>query len=107
MSTNLSKQRREKLLSNIKIMREKLEGNKDLVESLAEMENELKEKRYGLIWEEHEERVDEEIKTQIPVFVEEKGLEIKSEANSPINFLIEGDNLHSLYLLEKTNDSKI
>ena len=107
MSTNLSKRRREKLLNNIKIMREKLKENADLVESLADIESELQEKRYGLIWEEHEERVDEEIKTQIPVFIEERELEIKSDKNNPINFLIEGDNLHSLYLLEKTHAGKI
>ena len=83
MSTNLSKRRREKLLNNIKIMREKLKENADLVESLADIESELQEKRYGLIWEEHEERVDEEIKTQIPVFIEERELEIKSDKNNP------------------------
>lgn len=107
MSTNLSQQKREKLLNNIKIMREKLSESPELIQSLADIESELKRKKYGLVWEEHEERVDEEIKTKIPVFVEEKELEIKSEENKPINFLIEGDNLHSLYLLEKTHKGKI
>lgn len=107
MSTNLSQQKREKLLNNIKIMREKLKENPELVKSLADIESELKRKKYGLVWEEHEERVDEEIKTKIPVFVEEKELEIKTDENKPINFLIEGDNLHSLYLLEKTHKESI
>ena len=107
MSTNLSQQKREKLLKNIKIMREKLKDNPELITSLANIESELKRKKYGLVWEEHEERVDEELKTKIPVFKEDKKLEIKLDENKPINFLIEGDNLHSLYLLEKTHKEKI
>ena len=107
MSTNLSQQKREKLLNNIKIMREKLNNNPELIQSLADIETELKRKKYGLIWEEHEERVDEELKTKIPVFEEIKELEIKDNSNKKMNFLIEGDNLHSLYLLEKTHRNKV
>lgn len=36
------------------------------------IEYELTKKKYGLVWEEHEERVDEELKTQIPTFEEVK-----------------------------------
>ena len=107
MSINLSQQKREKLLNNIKIMREKLNENPELVKSLADIESELKRKKYGLIWEEHEEKVDEELKTKIPVFLEEKNLEIREAENKSFDFLIEGDNLHSLYLLEKTHKGKI
>lgn len=107
MSKNLSEQKREKLLNNIKIMRKKLQENPELLQSLADMESELKRKKYGLVWEEHEEKVDEELKTKIPVFVEDKDLEIKSDDNKSFNFLLEGDNLHSLYLLEKTHKEKI
>ena len=38
------------------------------------IENELTKKKYGLIWEEHEERVDKELETQIPTFEEEISL---------------------------------
>lgn len=106
MSTNLSQQRRDKLLNNIKIMREKLKENPELVKSLADIESELQRKKYGLIWEEHEERVDEELKKKIPVFEEVKEREIINKVKG-INYLIEGDNLHSLYLLEKTHKEKI
>ena len=88
MSTNLSQQKRERLLKNIKIMREKLKDSPELIASLADMESELKRKKYGLVWEEHEERVDEELRTKIPVFKEDKELEIKLDENKPINFLI-------------------
>jgi len=106
MSTNLSQQKREKLLNNIKVMRDRLKENPELIKTLAEIETELKRKKYGLIWEEHEERVDEELKSKIPVFEEIKEKEIVSNGEE-FNFLIEGDNLHSLYLLEKTHTNKI
>ena len=69
--------------------------------------NDRNKKKYGLIWEEHEERVDRELETQIPTFEEIKDKEIISNPDEKFNFLLEGDNLHSLYLLEKTHKEKI
>ena len=78
-----------------------------ILTSLSMIENELTKKKYGLIWEEHEERVDKELETQIPTFEEIKDKEIVSNPDEKFNFLLEGDNLHSLYLLEKTHKEKI
>ena len=47
------------------------------------------------------------MRTQIPVFPELKEREISAAPEKPYNFLLEGDNLHSLYLLEKTHKGKI
>ena len=44
---------------------------------------------------------------QIPTFEEVKNKEIFSSKDECFNFLIEGDNLHSLYLLEKTHSKRI
>ena len=107
MSTNLSSEKREIILNNIKIMREKLQDEPDLVKSLNEIERELKRKKYGLVWESHEEKIDQEIKDKIPVFIEDKSLEIKLNSDKSTNFILEGDNLHSLYLLDKTHRNKI
>ena len=79
----------------------------NMLTNLSMIENELTKKKYGLIWEEHEERVDKELETQIPTFEEIKDKEIVSNPNEKFNFLLEGDNLHSLYLLEKTHKEKI
>ena len=69
---------------------------------------ELSGKKYGLVWEEHEEKVDIQLKTGIPVFIEDKSKEIIGiEDNTKFNFLLEGDNLHSLKLLEKTHTDSI
>lgn len=107
MSTNLSSEKREIILNNIKIMREKLQDDPNLIVTLNEIEQELKRKKYGLVWEHHEEKIDQELKNKIPVFVEDKELEIKKNEAKSTNFIIEGDNLLSLYLLNKTHKSKI
>lgn len=77
------------------------------LKALNEIESALLEKKYGLVWEQHTEQVDEMMKNNIPVFVEDKEKEIVSDPVLPYNFLLEGDNLHSLKLLEKTHAGKI
>lgn len=73
--------------------------------AIGEIENELNSKKYGLVWEKHEEQVDVMMQDNIPVFSEVK--EITSTDDNSYNFLLEGDNLHSLKLLEKTHAGKI
>lgn len=75
------------------------------LEKLIEL---ISSKRYGLVWEKHAEKVEEEMKTKIPVFKEIHDFKIHDNVNSDAyNFLLEGDNLHSLYLLQKTHLGKI
>lgn len=105
-TTNLSKIRRDKMLETIKEIKKNITDEATL-DNLSMIENELTRKKYGLIWEEHEERVDRELETQIPTFEEVQEKEIISNENEKFNFLLEGDNLHSLYLLEKTHKGKI
>lgn len=105
-TTNLSKIRRDKMLNTISEIKKNITDEKMLT-NLSMIENELTKKKYGLIWEEHEERVDKELETQIPTFEEIKDKEIVSNPDERFNFLLEGDNLHSLYLLEKTHKEKI
>jgi len=105
-TTNLSKIRREKMLDTINEIKKNITDEVTL-NNLSMIENELTKKKYGLIWEEHEERVDKELETQIPTFEEIKDKEIISNPGEKFNFLLEGDNLHSLYLLEKTHKGKI
>lgn len=77
----------------------------DKLENLVRL---LNTKKYGLVWEEHAEWVEEEMKTKIPVFVEDETKMIVGEPDSEdYNFLLEGDNLHSLHLLEKTHSGRI
>lgn len=105
-TTNLSKIRREKMLNTITELKKSITDETTL-SNLSMIENELTKKKYGLIWEEHEERVDKELETKIPTFEEIKDKEIVLNNDNEFNFLLEGDNLHSLYLLEKTHKEKI
>ena len=103
---NLSQQKRERMLAFLETLKEQHTDDDSLI-ALGEIEKELKSKKYGLVWEEHEEAVDVQMKTQIPVFTEVKEREICADEDGAYNFLIEGDNLHILYLLEKTHRGKI
>lgn len=78
------------------------------VDKLENLVHLLNTKKYGLIWEEHAEWVEEEMKTKIPVFVEDETKRIVGNPDSEdYNFLLEGDNLHSLHLLRKTHAGQI
>lgn len=107
MSTNLSKEKREQILQNIQTIKSKLQNDTDLIATLNEIEHELKRKKYGLVWEDHEEKIDQELADKIPVFKEETAMQINSYPDKSTNFILEGDNLHSLYLLEKTHTNGI
>lgn len=74
--------------------------------AISEIENALKENKYGLVWEEHSEKVDEMLEHNIPIFIENKERKIVVNEEE-YNFLLEGDKLHSLKLLEKTHKGKI
>lgn len=75
--------------------------------ALGEIESELNAKKYGLVWEQHEEAVDIQMRDNIPVFTECTDKEITADTGNSYNFILEGDNLHSLRLLEKTHTRRI
>lgn len=104
---NLSQQRREQMLAFLETLKEQHSDDESLM-ALGQIEKELKSKKYGLVWEEHEEEVDVQMRTHIPVFTEDAEREIVGNPDSEqFNFLLEGDNLHSLRLLEKTHRGRI
>lgn len=104
---NLSQQKRERMLALLQKIKEEHTDDDDMLVALGEIENELNSKKYGLVWEKHEEEVDRMMQDNIPVFTEVKEREIKAIDENAYNFLLEGDNLHSLKLLEKTHAGKI
>lgn len=111
MSTNISKQKREDLLNKIKEIRtfisaaQQDENTGNLLSYLSDLEKDVNGKKYGLVFEEHREEIDDVLDTHTPVLTEEKDLFIDN--GGQMNFLIEGDNLASLKLLEKTHKGKI
>ena len=111
MSTNVSKERREQLVAKIKAIKSYIasapqdENTARLLAYIADIEKDVKGKKYGLVFEEHREAIDEILEQNTPVLTEEKGLFIDN--GGQMNFLIEGDNLAALQLLEKTHKGKI
>ena len=108
---NISKLRREDLLEKISQIRKFIENSKadknthNLLQYLNEIAKDVKGKKYGLVFEEHREAIDEILEKNLPVLTEDESLEINNGGEQ--NFLIEGDNLASLKLLEKTHRGKI
>lgn len=104
---NLSQIKREQMLAFLETLKEQHSDDESLI-AINQIERELTSKKYGLVWEQHEEEVDVKMQTHIPVFTEDKEREIVGDPDSEdFNFLLEGDNLHSLMLLEKTHKGKI
>ena len=65
-------------------------------------------KKYGLVWEDKPEDVEERLREELPVLREVKGKEIiSSEPDAPNHILIEGDNLEALTALSYTHEGKI
>ncbi len=77
-------------------------------ELIKEIQKLNKRKKYGLIWDEEKtkEIFEEEIQKKLPVLkdVTKNGIEDKSKPN---NILIEGDNYHTLSVLNYTHMEKI
>ena len=108
---NISKQKRDDLIEKIGQIRAFIsaapqdENTGNLLTYLSELEKDVRGKKYGLIFEEHREEIDEVLSTHTPVLTEDGSLFIDN--GGEMNFLIEGDNLASLQLLEKTHKGKI
>jgi adenine-specific DNA-methyltransferase len=104
---NLSQIKRQRMMEFLAMIKEEHKDDDDVLIALGEIEGELNARKYGLVWEEHEEAVDVMMQTHIPVFTEDLSKEINCDKSGDYNFLLEGDNLHSLRLLEKTHAGKI
>jgi len=77
---------------------------------ILELETEIKKlksrKKYGLVWEEKPEEVVELCKEKLPVLAEDAPKEVVTNEGRPVNVLIEGDNYHSLSVLNYTHKGK-
>ena len=103
---NLSKERRDRMIAKLEELKT-LHNDDASIAALNEIENALREKKYGLVWEQHSEAVDDMLKDNIPVLVEDPERRLCKDESLPWNFIIEGDNLQALYLLDKTHHGKV
>lgn len=103
---NIAKIKRDRMLAFLEEMKA-AHSDDASIRALNEIENHIREKKYGLVWEDHTEAVDEMLDENVPVFCEDTGRRLCKEPTMPWNFIIEGDNLQALYLLEKTHRGKV
>ena len=103
---NVTKLKRDEM---IKFLEELKNTHSDdaSIRAFNEIENALTEKKFGLVFEEHTEAVDERLLKEIPIFTADETRKICKDKELPYNFVIEGDNLQALYLLEKTHRGKV
>ena len=104
---NLSQIKRERMMAFLQKIKDEHRDDDEMLIALGEIESELNARKYGLVWEQHEEAVDVMMQDNIPVFTEVAEKEIVAAPGEGFNFILEGDNLHSLRLLEKTHKGKI
>ena len=100
MSRHINK---DELISKVR----QLEGlTNEEKSALLELLNE--KKTYGLVWENHEETVEEQLREQLPIFreVPERRI-ISNDADAPNHIIIEAENLHALVALTYTHAGKI
>lgn len=65
-------------------------------------------KKYGLVWEDKPEDVEERLRDELPVLTEVKERALISDApDAPNHILIEGDNLEALTALSYTHEGKV
>ena len=94
MSTNLSKHKRDDLLSKISAIRAYIaaapqdENTGNLLTYLSDLEKDVDGKKYGLVFEEHQEAIDTVLAEHTPVLTEEPSLLIDN--GGEMNFLLEG-----------------
>jgi adenine-specific DNA-methyltransferase len=80
----------------------------ELLKIIAKQEKELKNKKYGLVWdsEREPEQVVLDCENNLPILKRVKSKEIRTN-DSEDNILIEGDNYHALTVLNYTHKEKI
>lgn len=67
---NIAKIKRERMLNFLEEL--KMQHNDDeSIRAFNEIENHIRDKKYGLVWEEHTEQVDDLLIDNIPVFCED------------------------------------
>ena len=92
---------------------------KDLIQKLKQLEGITQDekaflinlvntkKKYGIVWEDKAEEVEEQLREKLPVFREDTERAILNGDANPNHILIEGDNLHALTALTFTHEGKI
>lgn len=100
---NLTELKRLEYLDMIKQVRDNNKDNIEVNKILNLFEKEINNRKYGLNWEKHIEQADIDRQNNIPLFINDLDRNIITESSKKVNFILEGDNIHTLSLLKKTH----
>ena len=95
MSINISKKKRDDLLDKIKEIRKYIasapqdENAGNLLLYLNQIEKDVNGKKYGLVFEEHREKINDILDTHTPVLEEDKELFV-DKSNGQMNYFNRG-----------------
>ena len=81
-------------------------SKEDLVKEIKKLK---KRKKYGIVWDDEKtkEEFDKNSIGKFPILKEIKTKGIQTDNNSPTNILIEGDNYHTLSVLNYTHEKQV
>ncbi len=71
------------------------------------IKNLKRRKKFGLVWEDKPEEIVRQVEAELPVIEEVPERAIEKLKDAPTNFVIEGDNYHSLSVLNYTHTGKV
>lgn len=87
------------------------QSEKELLAHISDLEKQIKilknRKKFGLVWEDKPEDVVLQCETNVPILREVKNRKLVSDNQTHSNILVEGDNYHSLSVLNYTHKGKI
>lgn len=87
------------------------QSQEELLARIQDLEKQIKvlkdRKKFGLVWEDKPEEIVLGCEKQVPIIKEVKNRKLVSDNSSLNNVLIEGDNYHSLSVLNYTHRNKI
>lgn len=111
MSTNKSREKREELLAKLEQIRAYIaaapqgDDREGLLSVLEEIEQDINGRKFGLVYEEHREKIEDALETHRAVLTEDETAAVSHGGLE--NLLIEGDNLAALELLAKEYSKKV
>lgn len=103
-SVNITRIEKEEILATLNRMKN---GEQIDIKDITKIELNIKNNNYGLNFEKHRENIDYELEKSIPILKEIQDNKIFNPNVKDNNFLIEGDNLYSLNILQKTHKGKL
>ncbi len=105
--TNLNQEKIEKMIGFLEEIREMKSDDPKAQSIIGEIEQALTRQAYGLVYEHHRELDSEQTEKMLPMFIEVEDKSFHYLEGAPWNLLIEGDNLHSLKVLEQEYLGKV